>query len=136
MSRRKAWEELSPAYRERLKRAGITRRAHESRASIYKATGHKGREKPVPNLRANARKYLKEPTDRQKMSLSRDDLVERVQRHAYQLLGNKTYFNRDRVFQRIDSMPEVTLRLMLRTNLEQWEKLARQQYAKNPLFYH
>lgn len=136
MSRRKAWEELSPAYRERLKRAGITRRAHESGVSIARASGHKEREKPVPNIPANARKYLKTPTDRQKMSASRDELVEQVQRHAYSLLANKHYFNRAEVFKRIDNSPEITLRLMLRMDLSQWERLARPQYGRNPFYYH
>jgi hypothetical protein len=34
------WDGLSPAYRKRLERAGITRRAYESGASLQKARGH------------------------------------------------------------------------------------------------
>lgn len=38
--RRRGWDSLSPAYRNRLKRNGITRRAYESGASLEKARGH------------------------------------------------------------------------------------------------
>lgn len=38
---RKSWDELSPAYRARLERAGIGSREHAAGASLHKARGHK-----------------------------------------------------------------------------------------------
>lgn len=37
---RKGWEQLSPGYRQRLERAGISRRDYEGNQSIQKARGH------------------------------------------------------------------------------------------------
>lgn len=39
-SRRRSWDSLTPAYRGRLSRGGITKSAYESGASIKKARGH------------------------------------------------------------------------------------------------
>ena len=40
MPRRKRWEDLSPAYRRRLERAGITKRHHQSGKPVQRARGH------------------------------------------------------------------------------------------------
>lgn len=40
MAGRKSWESLSPAYRDRLSRGGITKSKYESGASLSKARGH------------------------------------------------------------------------------------------------
>lgn len=37
---RKSWDELSPSYRARLERKGITREAHASGTSLQRARGH------------------------------------------------------------------------------------------------
>lgn len=41
--RRKRWEDLSPRYRRRLERQGITPERHASNAPLYKARGHGSR---------------------------------------------------------------------------------------------
>ena len=38
---RKAWQKLSPAYRKRLERGGISRTAYENGASLSRARGHR-----------------------------------------------------------------------------------------------
>jgi hypothetical protein len=38
---RKSWDELTPKYRERLRRQGITEESHASGASLFHARGHK-----------------------------------------------------------------------------------------------
>lgn len=43
MAKRKAWSELSPAYRSRLERQGITRETHAQGADIAKARGKRSR---------------------------------------------------------------------------------------------
>lgn len=40
MARRKAWSDLSPAYRKRLERSGITESKHDSGWSLQTARGH------------------------------------------------------------------------------------------------
>lgn len=40
MARRKPWDQLSPSYRARLVRAGVTQAAHEAGTALTKARGH------------------------------------------------------------------------------------------------
>jgi hypothetical protein len=40
---RKAWDDLSPAYRARLVRKGVTEESHKAGASLSQARGHKSR---------------------------------------------------------------------------------------------
>lgn len=48
MARRRAWEELAPAYRGRLASAGVTRETYASGASLASARGHAGTpERPI-----------------------------------------------------------------------------------------
>lgn len=44
-SRRKSWDQLSPAYRKRLERAGVTKEAHAAGAGLHKARGHGSKQK-------------------------------------------------------------------------------------------
>lgn len=57
MSKRKAWEDLSPQYRKRLQRAGITKRQHESGTGLVKARGHQYTKPFNDWIAFNARMY-------------------------------------------------------------------------------
>jgi len=44
-SRRKQWEDLTPTYRKRLERGGITKSQYESGVSVAKARGHQSEQR-------------------------------------------------------------------------------------------
>lgn len=52
-SRRKAWDDLSPGYRRRLEKAGVTKEAHASGSGLHKARGHGSKSKESFNRRRN-----------------------------------------------------------------------------------
>jgi hypothetical protein len=53
------WDGLSPAYRKRLERAGITKRAYESGVSLEKARGHASTPERPERAEKNPEKYRK-----------------------------------------------------------------------------
>lgn len=54
---RQTWEQLTPVYRARLERNGITKEQHESGASLAKARGHDERQKLTDWVGRFARLY-------------------------------------------------------------------------------
>lgn len=56
---RKSWDELTPAYRARLERNGITRESHAGGASIRKAVGHSW---DLPSMRARYQRRVSRET--------------------------------------------------------------------------
>jgi hypothetical protein len=58
---RKAWDDLSPAYRARLERKGVTEDSHRAGASLSKARGHKSSAEENERRRTlrQIRKYVK-----------------------------------------------------------------------------
>jgi hypothetical protein len=63
---RKGWDALSPAYKQRLERAGLTQRAYESGGSIQKARGHA----QTPERPKDSAKFPKYHTERLKLNKS------------------------------------------------------------------
>lgn len=57
MGKRKAWSDLSPQYRARLAKAGVTPQSHQSGASLTKARGHQYTKPFNDWLSSNARMY-------------------------------------------------------------------------------
>lgn len=53
MGRRKAWKDLKPEYRERLKRRGITEEMHKAGVDITPARGHGSKSKERKQARDN-----------------------------------------------------------------------------------
>jgi hypothetical protein len=73
MPRRRNWDALSPAYRTRLERGGITKRQYEAGAKLSGARGHAETPEHPRDLqrRANREKY-------QKYKAKRERLVNRI----------------------------------------------------------
>lgn len=83
---RKAWDSLSPEYRERLSRAGITPAMHEAGESIRAARGHAHTpEHPVEGI-ADAARF-------KEWFATRQALVRRVARRKERLFGSSHKWN-------------------------------------------
>lgn len=96
---RKGWQQLSPGYRNRLTKAGITKSQYESGASLAKARGHS--ETPEHGLREavrNPRKYRKYinkrtrsgPTARPPEDIAREinEILDMAYTNIHQRLGD------------------------------------------------
>jgi hypothetical protein len=59
MAHRKQWDDLSPAYRRRLERAGITRADYERGVSLSAARGHKHTPERPEQAKRNPKRYKK-----------------------------------------------------------------------------
>jgi hypothetical protein len=84
VAKRKGWNDLSPGYRERILKAGLTREDFESGASIKKARGHANTpERPVNFSPQKFPKYAAE----------RKRLTQEMIRKKEQLFGDRLKFN-------------------------------------------
>lgn len=70
MAKRKSWEQLSPAYRTRLERKGITAEQHSGGSSLHVARGHISKEREYADTRY--RRMVREFADRQAAYYYRD----------------------------------------------------------------
>src|SRR5580765_5786898 len=82
---RKPWESLSPAYRERLSRAGITAASHGRGESIRAARGHQ-------NTPEHPREGVKEPERFRDWVDTRQALVRQVHRQKIAWFGSEHKF--------------------------------------------
>jgi hypothetical protein len=55
MASRKAWDDLSPAYRKRLQRFGVTKRSHSAGEPLWQARGHFPRDPKAGRVNGFAR---------------------------------------------------------------------------------
>ena len=81
MARRKTWEQLSPAYRSRLERKGITAEQHRTGANLAPARGHIS-----PTHEAEGKKYRRDLADyiyRQSFLYGRDEEEIREALHGH-----------------------------------------------------
>lgn len=54
----RSWGSLTPSYRDRLERAGVSQRDYEAGADVQRARGHREREHAYTRLRAEIRPLL------------------------------------------------------------------------------
>lgn len=71
MAKRKPWEELSPGYRARLERKGITREEHSRGTALHVARGHTSREREQTDRRYQ--QLVREFARRQSLYYYRDE---------------------------------------------------------------
>lgn len=69
-ARRKSWDELSPQYRARLERQGITRERHSEGVSLHSARGHTSKEREYTDARY--RRAVRDFAERQALYYYRD----------------------------------------------------------------
>lgn len=138
MARRKSWDELSPEYRKRLARHGLTPAKHAAGESIRAARGHANTPERVPTTDANPQKW----TD---YWARKDDLVGQFVRKKERLFGHEVGYHDRRAENAVRDVdiPTDLLRWALRASeiqLRQYASLAATdpeefgQYAF--LFYH
>jgi hypothetical protein len=63
---RKGWDALSPGYRDRIKKAGLTRQDYEAGQSLSKARGHQNT--PEHPRQFDSKKYPKYAAERSKLT--------------------------------------------------------------------
>jgi hypothetical protein len=84
VAKRKGWESLSPGYRERILKAGLTRQDYESGTSIKKARGHsKTPERPTAY---DPKKFPQYAAERVRLT---QELIRKKER----LFGDRPRFN-------------------------------------------
>lgn len=94
---RKGWDELSPAYRQRLERGGITPAQYAAGASLSKARGH-----------AKTPEHAERNIDRLKYPeyfSRRQDLIRLLQQKKEALFGGSSRWDSERSMQNIRSKP-------------------------------
>lgn len=156
MAGRKSWDSLSPAYRARLSRGGVTRRQYESGASLAKARGHGATPEHPREAARHPEKYREYNRKREKPkgTPSPEDRayeLNSVRDAAYlnevAKLGDYIKFNEPNVRARVyggetssgDDQPGMTLteaRWTARADAEELRSRASNQYKRNPWFYH
>lgn len=108
---RKGWNALSPGYRERLKKAGITKRQYEKGESIQAARGHA----QTPERPKGGAKF---PT----YQAERDKLVNRVTAKKQAYFGTRPIWNPKRAARlfKKDPPPMSALRRWAKLSKEEW----------------
>jgi len=126
---RKGWDALSPAYKQRLERAGLTQRAYESGGSIQKARGHA----ETPERPKDSAKFPRYHAERLKLNKS---LAQRKQ----WLFGSSPKWNPGRVLADMNKKtpPIKMLRYWntLRTEEEWKDEISQNPAAADFLGYH
>lgn len=82
---RKGWNSLSPSYRARIEKAGLTQADYEAGASLTKARGHS--QTPERPRSYDPQKYQKYNTERNK-------LIAKVEQRKQELFGDKARWNK------------------------------------------
>lgn len=110
---RKGWESLSPGYRNRLERGGISREAYERGESIKSARGHAATPER-PSL-SNSKQYPKYHNERQR-------LVNAVLKRKQELFGTSPRWNPIRAKANLTKYapPLARLRWVLDAEPEEW----------------
>jgi len=142
MARPRNWDALSPAYRARLQRNGITRQAYVSGASVKDARGHKAT--PEHGLRDAAKnpqryqEYLhkKRPGGGQRPPANLEDLKDRAFASMDGKIGSYFKYNRNAVIARVNNMSERQLRLTIAATEDDLLALAAIRRKSNPWHYH
>lgn len=93
---RKGWNSLSPSYRARIEKAGLTQKDYEAGASLSKARGH-------ANTPENPRSY--DPQKYQKYNTVRNQLISQVEQRKEQLFGDRARWSKTRSDRAIREKP-------------------------------
>lgn len=93
---RKGWDQLSPTYRERLEKAGISQRDYESGQSIDKGRGH-GKTPEHP------RNY--DPSKYPQYHQEREKLHRQLDRRKEELFGGRPRWNTQRAARNVRDKP-------------------------------
>lgn len=109
---RKGWSSLSPAYRARLEKAGISRSDYESGQSIQSARGHAN----TPERPSQAKNF---PTYRN----VRDKLIAKVTAKKYDYFGTRPKWNPSKAAKAFRDNPPSLAKLRYWANLSKDEWL-------------
>jgi hypothetical protein len=93
---RKGWNSLSPAYRARIEKAGLTQADYEAGTSLSRARGH-------ANTPENPRSY--DPQKYQKYNTKRSQLTQKVEQRKQELFGDSPRWNKERSDRAIREKP-------------------------------
>jgi hypothetical protein len=99
---RKGWNSLSPAYRARIEKAGLTQKDYEAGTSLSRARGH-------ANTPENPRSY--DPNKYKKYAAERKRLTAQVEQRKQDVFGDSERWNRGRSDRAIREKPP-SLKLM------------------------
>jgi hypothetical protein len=84
---RKGWNSLSPAYRARIEKAGLTQADYEAGTSLTRARGH-------ANTPERPSSY--NPTKYQKYNTERNKLIAKVEQRKQELFGDSARWSKGR----------------------------------------
>ncbi len=93
---RKGWNSLTPAYRARIEKAGLTRADYEAGTSLTKARGH-------ANTPERPSSY--DPNKYQKYNTERNRLYAKVEQRKQELFGDRPRWDRGRSDRTIREKP-------------------------------
>lgn len=153
MAGRRSWDSLSPAYRARLSRGGVTRSKYESGASLARARGHGATPEHPRDARKNPERYREYNRKRQPKRSPEDVAYDlNTAKDAAYLnivakLGDYIKFREENVRARVyggqtrdgEDAPGMTLaeaRWTARADTEELRSRASNQFKRNPWFYH
>lgn len=93
---RKGWDALSPAYRARIEKAGLTRADYEAGTSLTRARGHANT--PERPSRYDPAKYQKYAAERRRLTAAVED-------RKRELFGDRPRWNKERSDRAIREKP-------------------------------
>lgn len=137
-----AWNALSPAYRGRLERSGITRSKYVSGESLSSSRGHsKTPEHGIKDAIKRPEKYKdyinkKSPTGGGGPYVNKDELENQALHSMDTKVGDYLKYRRDSVIARIKKMTINQLRMTIAASEDDIVQLARPQNKNNPWHYH
>jgi len=161
-SGRKGWQSLSPGYRSRLERKGITKAQYESGVNLSAARGHaKTPEHGLKSAFSNPKKYEnylqtrlaktrppgKRPEDALDEALRINEMLDKAFRNIHERLSNYAKYGEDTVRANVyggvtresGAVPGMSYAQALWTSTADTEELrsfASEQYRTNPWWYH
>ena len=155
--RRKSWDSLSPAYRQRLSRGGVTKEKYESGANLSAARGHartpehpreaaKRPERYPEYVQKRQAKQKKTPTP-QEQAISRNRRLDNAFRNFDARLGDYIKYNRTTVAANVyggelpdgtdaPGMSDEQAIWTANADAEEIRSRASEQYRGNPWWYH
>lgn len=128
---RKGWESLSPGYRARMERAGVSRTAYESGASLRAARGH-SKTPERPTARISREQYPEYFTKRQR-------LIQELQAKKQRIFGQSDKWDARKSADRIREKPASNALLQAAIDADEediWDSMRGEESDYAYLFYY
>lgn len=121
---KKGWDNLSPGYRERLERKGLSKEDYEQATSLKKYRGHEHTPEKPKDVIAHPDKYVKYVSER-------DKLIKELMKKKEQVWGDSPKWNKRKAKENLtkNDIPMALLRKANRMTGDDWLDAIREDHS-------